>query len=212
MMRKMLSALVAVLSVAVALPAVAVPLAGHPGAYDGWSGSTPFAEGTLSGRIDWAVFGPGAFNAAFPGSGYVAPDGEMTYTYQVVVDPPPSDVISSFQLMLDPDNPADNIGTFSGSGVTGDVPIYSVFLPAEIGAETAVWGFEGIPMGGSSQGLVFSSPNKPMSHLGVVQDSGTTALTIPVPRPSSEPIPEPSSLALVFGAIVSLGVWWLRQR
>jgi hypothetical protein len=158
------------------------------------------------------VFGPGAFNAAFPGSGYVAPDGEMTYTYQILVDPPPSAVVSSLQVSLDPANPVDNIGTFSGGGVTGDVPIYSVFLPAEIAAEAAVWGFDGIPMGGTSQGLAFSSPRKPMNYWGVIQDSGKTAYTVPLPVPSSEPIPEPSSLALVFGAVIALSAWWLRRR
>jgi hypothetical protein len=180
----------------IASPAVAAPLAGNALAYnDGmttWSGSTPFVQGTLQGDIEWAVFAPGDFNAAYPGAAYVAP-GKLIYAYQVFVTG--TAPLSQFSVSLQ--NPAGDIGSFEDAvaGITGaDYSSAGLFSPG-----SADWDFQmpTIPQGSMSRGLVFSSDRVPMSYAGGVLDDGQIAAVIPLPSPDGFPIPEPSTVTML---------------
>lgn len=169
--------------------------------YNGWKGTTDFAYtaidelGThdLRGYVEWAVFGP----KAFPFTGYTPAAGELSYVYQIFNTG--ADAISQFSFKLD-NNKADSHGTFSDdvNGVTGDIPQGSSGLVAP---GSTWWDFDGIPQGGSSQGLVFSSSNVPQGFAGIMMNHGGIADVDPIPRPSSNAIPEPTTLATLFSAL-----------
>jgi hypothetical protein len=163
----------------------------HPDAYNGWTGSVPFANlDGLSGTIDFTVFTAADFNANFGSMGY-APGDALVYTYQVNVNPG-SLFVSSFTVGID--NAANTIGTF-GPLNTGDVDASSSSFDLSDNAE---WFFTPgeIPDGVSSFGLAFSSPNIPMIGGSVVVDGGTFALGSPVPTSSPFAVPEPGTCLL----------------
>jgi hypothetical protein len=190
--------LVVLCSVSVA--SAVVGLAGHPLAYnDGngpaagaWTGSTPFVKGTLQGYVDWAVFGPGVF----PYAGYTPTGGELTYAYQIYETG--TAPLSSFAVALT--DLGDNIGTFND--LSGNLPASSSL----VSMASATWQFSGIPSGGNSQGLAFSSVRVPQTLFGVVIDTGQSQYVVPLPSPSSTSIPEPGSiLALGASALMLAG-------
>ena len=197
-----------------AMSVTAGPLATHPLAYDDgdtvWHGSTGFdddgdpssLEGDgLEGSVDWAVFTSDDFATAIPAlpGEYLPPDGELAYTYQINVAG--IAVVSSLSVGID-DEPTGTIGSFSGGGVSGTTP-----TAVNLAQYAANFGFVGnnVPVGSSSAGLVFSSPNVPMDYFGSVIDGGSSAFVIPLPTPSSTPLPEPSTMVLAALAVVLLG-------
>src|SRR5687767_8067426 len=103
---------IAILGLFITTAAYAGPLNGHPNALTPLptdTGSTSFNNGqTLSGYVDYAVFGPGQF----PYSGYTPTAGELTYAYQVYVTG--TAPVSSFELVIM--DQASNIGAFSDIG------------------------------------------------------------------------------------------------
>jgi hypothetical protein len=187
----------------IAAPALAGPLATDGTAYGGWHGTSPFnSGGGLTGTIDWAVYGPG--NAPAGLAGYVPTSGELIYTYQIYVTG--TDDLSGLAVHVE--NPADNIGTFTATGVSGQVPYFYEItgIPGD-----ASWSFTGIfgPTG-TSTGLVFSSPNVPMWDTGLVVDGGESA-QMAVPSTSPVHIPEPGTLTLILCGAVAMGLGWLRR-
>jgi len=171
--------------------------------YQGWRGSSDFQEGTLKGRVDWAVFSSGSF----PFAGY-APTYDYTYVYQVVNSGTAS--ISAFSVALDGD--AYDAGSFVdvSNGVDGIAPIDAFIEPPP---GSANWNFEGIIAGDSSCGLVFSSPWSPMSYYSLVVDDGQVANYIQVASPMAGPIPEPSTLCLLAAGLgLALATRRLRRR
>ena len=170
------------------------PNAGGPNPL--YTGSTPFTIGTLSGYVDYAVFNPGQFPYS---GGYTPTAGELTYAYQVFVTG--TAPLSSFEVPLT--DLADNIGRFTDLG--GTAPNSQTLIPMD----SAKWTFGGIPTGGSSMGLVFSSPRTPQLMFATVVDTGQTGPVIPVPSPSSVGIPEPTTLGLAAVSCLMLG---LRRR
>jgi hypothetical protein len=172
---------------------------------DEWSGTTSFANGTLSGWVDWAVFAPGAF----PFSGYTPQDGEVTYVYQIHCTGTAH--ISFYGVYLE--NDADNVGYFSDSanGVTGATPSHVSLSEYD----QAGWTFGtggGIAQGSTSCGLVFSSPNLPMDYTAICINGGRFAIVEPVPSPSPDAIPEPATIWLLGSALsLMLGAYWLRR-
>lgn len=160
-----------------------------------WTGSTPFSTGTLVGYVDWAVFGPGQF----PYSGYTPTPGELTYAFQVFETG--SAPLSSFSLALT--DIADNIGVFND--LAGSAPNTMTLTSMS----SANWHFAGIPQNGNSEGLVFSSSRIPQNLAGTVVDTGQTTNVVPLPSPSSTPIPEPG---LALFAAVAVGSKLIGRR
>jgi hypothetical protein len=164
-----------------------------------WSGSTPFTsaeEPGLNGYVDWVVYAADSF--PYAGTSYTPTAGELVYAYQIVNTG--TVAISQYKVYLDNDK-EDNHGTFSATGVTGSVPLASSGM---VLAESAWWDFGGIAAGASSQGMVFSSPNKPQDYSSYTVNHGGFAYVEPVPAPSSDPIPEPSVLVSL---LTVLGSW-----
>ena len=160
------------------------------------SGSTPFTNGgTLSGFVDWAVYNPGGF----PYGGYSPTSGELSYAYQIFVTG--SAPVSSFELLLH--DPADNVSSFPLAG--GVAPNSTTLNPLV----SVKWTFPGIPNGGNSNGLVFSSPRLPENIFATIVDTGQTATAVPLPTPGPIGIPEPATLSLAAMGCLMLG---LRKR
>ncbi len=165
------------------------------------SGITPFANGQLNGTIQWAVFAPGNFPAVFTGYSPLNND-EMTYTYQLFAAG--AAAVSSLEVYIDPGQPVDSFGSFSGGGLSGVSPLGSSgFTGSPI--EVADWNFNQFT-GTSTIGLAFSSPNIPMDYAGKVLDGGTFTEPHPLPSPSGIPIPEPSTAVLAFIGMAFCGI------
>jgi hypothetical protein len=194
-----------------------------PGANGAWYGSASYANSTsLSGTVDWAVFTPSQFLAAFGGSasGFQPTPHELVYTYQIINTGAAN--ASSLSMTLWP-GPADNIGSFStlpGTAATGsalDSPTAS--LPFG----SAAWSFGATPQdpnattipgnGYSSVGLAYSSPNSPdLFWDGTLIDDGHQATTnayLATPSNIQVSVPEPSTTVLLAAAAILLG---LRRR
>jgi hypothetical protein len=187
----------------------------HPDAYFGggpdggyWRGEVAFDNGSgLAGHLAFAVFTEGQFNANFGGDGYLPsspPTGGLVYTYQLfnLGD----DAISAEIVGIT--NPANTIGAFD----LGDIaPSSAAFV-----GPNARWLYSApaIGTGESSWGMAFSSPNKPMSGAGLTIDGGASIVTLGLPTPGPDPIPEPSSalMALLAGCLLGWRRWQLRQR
>ena len=208
-MRRLICSVLVTALAWVAAPSRAGVLATDPAAYIDvssvqWHGSTPFSNVFgLVGYVDWAVYAPGSFPGGF--AGYTPTPGELAYAYQVFVTGTLE--LSSAGIAIEVPNPADNIGTFSGGGVSGDAPISISFSGAP---DSADWEFTGILPPGSSQGLAFSSPNIPMDYFGSVIDGGTFAFIVPLPSPSPIKLPEPGSIALL--GLSAIGLLFARRK
>jgi hypothetical protein len=166
-----------------------------------WSGSSPFSSSTLSGVIEWAVFRAEDFPAVF--TGYTPTADQLTYTYQMIVTG--TAAVSSVDVFIELGQPANNIGSFTGGGLTGKPATLAELNGIPI--ETAFWEFDDkIATGQTSVGLAFSSPNIPLSYAGKVIDSGIFADAFDLPSPSGIPIPEPTSTALSLVGLFCLGI------
>ena len=180
------------------LTAVAGPLLGNPNAIT--SGTASYVNGGLFGDIDFAVFTAAAFNTEYPASGYTPTAGQVVYAYQLRSGAG-SLAATEFGLFLI--NPFNNVGTFTGTGVTG---------VAAVPAVGAAWNTFSAPGGVDTEGLVFSSPNLPVASPfpGTILDAGITANVFGLQVPGSVPIPEPATLLLAVAALG--GITLSRQR
>jgi hypothetical protein len=211
---KILAVITCCFALLVGATAQAGYLAGNPFAYnDGlgplagaWTGSAPFVNDGLQGSVDWAVFTATTFNTLFGDGAYVAPAGELVYAHQInTLNPPlgdPNPLVllgaTGMQITL-AGNPAGNGGSFSSAGPTG-LPIDDVTgVPAFITAVSPVLATFGLidetDITNPSEGLVYSSPNRPqLTGVPIIADGGVSAATsIPIGIPSSIPIPEPTT-------------------
>jgi hypothetical protein len=160
----------------------------HPNAIPGFTGSTPFASGTLTGFVDYAVFQPGNF----PFAGYIPTPGQATYAYQVFITG--TAPLASFSVALT--DAANNIGSFND--LPGDPPTSASITPLV----SADWTFAGVLQGGNTRGLAFSSPKLPINLFGSVVDTGQSAFVIPLPSPGPVDVPEPAAAGIVLIGVV----------
>jgi hypothetical protein len=164
-------------------------LSGHAAALAGWSGSVAFDNGAgLRGDLDYAVFTAANFNANFGGLGYV-PGDAVVYTYQLLNSAlAGTDSISTETVGII--NPANTIGTFNIGNVNAS--------SASFVGTNAQWLFNPeIPLGMTSWGMAFSSPNLPIVGSGLTVDGGASVLVTGIPTPGDVAIPEPYSVALL---------------
>jgi hypothetical protein len=182
------------------------PLSTDPNAYfDGsttWHGSTPFSHGTLTGFIDWAVYDPAHAPAGL--AGYARTPGELIYAYQAYDTG--ASALSS--VSVDLQNFADNIGTFTATGIGGQAALTANLVPLD----SATWTFTGVLTGNSTVGMVFSSPMVPMNDVATTLDHGQVVVVDPIPSPSSIRIPEPSTLVLALFGLAGFAFRLLQRR
>lgn len=162
-----------------------------PGTGGSWSGVVSYdSGGGLSGSIDWAVIPSSTFNSAFGGLGYVAPDDELVYAFQLTST---GSLEASGMSLLLGGQPAGSGGSFEGAGVTG-----ADILTATANSFIASYSFAEIDGGSTTAGMVYSSPNIPeLTGPASVIDGGTPTLaTSFLARPGAVSIPEPGSALL----------------
>ncbi len=193
-----------------------------------WHGSVTF-QGYLpdgvtptgqTGTIDYAVYTAAQFRVVdFPGSGYT-PTSNYVYAYQAFESGPAA--LTSLSIGLGPPYPEQDIGTFTGSDaavesdmglVGGQSPSSQLLIPGV----SADWLFGAVPVaqGGSTMGLVFSSPHAPIWSTGSLID-GNVALADPLPTPGPSllpvPYPEPSTMMLALCGVAGVAPSFLRRR
>ena len=166
-----------------------------------WTGSTVLDNGTLTGTVEWAVFGPGHY----PGGGYTPDPNEFVYAYQIFssgsapVTQITVDMIEANKAVNIADDPVYGPGTAPWGGWFGAPP-------PEL--QTANWGFDGLSAGDHSDILVYSSVNMPVwDYLAYIVDDGTSAMG-DVPTPSNF-IPEPATVGLL---VLGAAIGWMKRR
>jgi len=162
-----------------------------------YSGSQDFnnTSSGLEGTLDYAVFTADEFAIAFPSASW-SPGGPVVYAYQLENT---GDVNISAEIVgvSNPVTVPHDIDSFEYN-VGEQAPSSALFGPT-----SANWSFvdpDELDPGQTSQILVFSSPNIPMAGGSLIVDGGTFATLTEIPTPSSTPIPEPTSVALLFAA------------
>jgi len=170
------------------------------GAIPAYTGSQAFSNGfmtfTVNADVDYAVFAPGAFGAAFPG---LDPSGgtEYVYAYQVENTDPATD-ISKLTVGLDGDEPLGTIGFIPDAGLHD--PADELFVGAP--PTSAAWDFSAatpLPSGVTSAILIFTSA------AGPEWDTGTTHGVFADQQALPSPAPEPASLALMAMGLGAMG-------
>lgn len=180
-----------------------------------WEGSKTFSKvdgnGTLAGRLEYAVFTAAQFASQFPSSGYTSTAGELVYTYQIFNTGTKS--ISFSKLLLLSGATADTAGTFLVDGQSGQAPFFSTITQGQ----NVSWDFSqtaayNIVPTAHSVGLVFCSSRQPMERdIDVITNGGASVNVARVIGPGTTAIPEPSSLALL-AAATAIGIAVARNR
>jgi hypothetical protein len=177
------------LSLLLAGPSLAGVLNGHADAWMGWTGTTPMANGALSGTVDWAVF----WAPDYPGT-YAHDADEFIYAYQVIVDG--TAPVTQLTVNMIDSNEANDIDVDASIAAGTQSPYFYDFGAPPPDLQTANWFFAGMVASDESPVLVYSSVNMPLwDHGAYIYDNGLWAYG-PLPTPS-DVIPEPATLALV---------------
>ena len=203
--------------------ALAGPLLNHAKAWTDpvtsitWTGSTSIADpmSILTATIEWAVFSTEAWpDTGFTGLGYTPTAGEFVYCYQV--ENTGMAPIAKYAVKMLDSNEANNIGSFDLGGLAPKpAPAFGGPPP---NLDTANWEWvyplnppasRNLMPGQVSDGLAYSSINKPMEYDFLVHDGGIGVEHIVedgdpgVPSPSDE-IPELATLALLAVGFVAV--------
>jgi hypothetical protein len=154
----------------------------------------------LNGTIDWAVFTRASFDVAFPGNGYVSPANELVYAHQIFTAGP---LIGSTGMDVSLNgSPAGNGGSYSISGIPF-TEVQAVFAFADSLGATWILAAETDPLT-PSEGLVYSSPNRPrLTGKPIVVDGGLSAAG---ELPIGVPVPEPATLLMMS---LAAGSWMM---
>jgi hypothetical protein len=159
---------------------------------------------TVDGRIEYVVYGPGGFDASFPGK-YPSGDNKYVYRYQLYNNAGDNnDYMKTFTVALVGDTGAANCWWVDPSPLypSGITPSTSQTIPPSM-PTSALWRYTAtnpIDPGENSQLLVFTSPNPPTFHLATIASTSSWAhggegdtqynswegqLPSPLPEPSS---------------------------
>ena len=170
------------------------------GALPGFTGNTNFAGGfltyTIDADVDYAVFAPGTFDAAFPG---LDPSGGTEYVYAYQIANNDTD-ISKLTVGLDGDEPLGTIGYIADAGLTDPSDSLFVGIP---NPTSAAWDFtvpNPLTIGNSSAVLIFTSAAAPE------YDSATVEAAFPDSQSLPSPLPEPATLGLMAMGLGLMGV------
>jgi hypothetical protein len=168
-----------------------------------WTNSSHFVNSPLEGYVDWIVYGPGQF--PYTDSGYVVPDGEYAYVYQVRNTG--SEVISSFSFSVD--QVVSGVSSFvSPNRVVGTGLDGITASPAKI-----TWRLSDLEEDMTSIGLIFTSRKAPKTtSTGQIIDGGGSAGVVSLPVPGPNDIPEPGTLALMAAGLAFFAVRWRFSR
>lgn len=142
---------------------------------------------SISGNVDYAVFAPGAFGAAFPGGD---PSGGSDYVYAYQIENLDTN-ISKLTVGLDGDEPLGSVGFISDAGLVD--PDNAAYVGS--GPTSAAWDFTqlALPSGQSSAVLFFTSAAAPEWHSSTLAATNSAANSHNLPSP----LPEPATLSLL---------------
>lgn len=171
-------------------------------AMSGWASSLALSGGGVpTVSVEYAVFAPGTFNAAF-GSGDPSGGLQYVYAYQLLVDATSPVPTSKFTVGLDPGASASGIGELNDSGATGiGVAASSYNITTGPTDNSAVWNYNPrIAANGKSKLLLFASPYEPKWLTCTVKGSAYAETGYYVPSP----MPEPGTLLSLIVAGIAL--------
>ena len=192
----LLGAVIACL-VGMASQAQAGVLNGHALTFDGWTGTSAYSSGSLTGTIDFAVFTSADFDTAFPGL-YTTTADELVYAYQVLNTG--TDFVSQ-EIVAQTNSSAHDIGSFLDTA--GEI---APSLETDNTPFSMDWAFNSpnIVQNEDSYILVYSSPNLPIDGASLTFNGGGFGVS-DVPMPGDVPIPEPATMALLAMGAALLG-------
>ena len=183
-----------------------------------FSASIPgFPEfGSVEADVEYAVYSPGSFNSSFSGAD-PSGDSEYVYAYQMFNTGPM--LLNQLTVGLDPGDPVTSIGVVddpNGSAGVSPNPSGVSFQGTAPNFTSAKWTYNpnpGVPNGGKSQILIFTSPNSPeFDDVTVLAGAIADTRQLPSPSPSPSPIPEPSTFLLATLGLLGLLGFTRRRR
>jgi len=175
-------------------------LATDGSAIPGFHGTQPFASGTMSADVDYAVYAPGSF----PGDMFTPdPSGGAEYVYAYRVYPTGTKPITFLTVGLATGSGAHNATSLSLYAGAGGIPATAWSIQSSSAAAAFLAPELEDPF--FSQVMIFTSPLPPTFDTASVGNGGKSdqkILTTPL-------VPEPASLAFI---ILGLGALIRRSR
>ena len=188
--------------------ATAGPIAGGVDAMPGFFGTVYYdctvAGDTLTAQVDYAVYDRGDYPGLDPSGG-----ADYAYVYQIFNDAASTVGVEWFSVGLESGAIARNPGEDTSPDAPGQSGGQSPLM-ARVGSTSVSWLFDpGVPVGGHSTTLIFTSPYRPTWKSGALADGG-------LPTPGSgllpSPIPEPATAALLLVGVAAPLIARRRRR